>query len=112
MDFDSNHLKEFVENLRNTNSKTHKKENISDFNLIKKSDCQLKNKTTEIKLYTVKDLASMFKCNVAYIHQLRHAKLLKFIKLGQFKVTHETLEEFLKKYEGYDLTDPFNIKEL
>lgn len=112
MDFDVNNLKEFVENLRASNSEKNKKENKLDFNLIKKASSQTKNKATEIKLYTVKDLALIFKCNVAYIHQLRHAKLLKFIKLGQFKVTHETLEEFLKKYEGYDLTDPFNIKEL
>jgi hypothetical protein len=34
------------------------------------------------------------------------------MKLGQYKVRRETLENFLKEYEGYDLTDPFNIMPL
>ncbi len=63
-------------------------------------------------LYTVKEVATILKTNVDYVHKLRKAELLPFLKLGQFKVRHEALTAFLEKYEGRDLTDPFNVKEL
>lgn len=63
-------------------------------------------------LYTVKETAMLLKTNVDYVHKLRKAGLLPFLKLGQYKVRRESLIEFLKCYEGKDLTDPFNIKEL
>lgn len=63
-------------------------------------------------LYTVKETAAILKTNVEYVHKLRKAGLLPFLKLGCYKVREESLEEFLKKYEGMDLTDPFEIKEL
>lgn len=63
-------------------------------------------------LYTVKEVANILKTNVDYVHRLRKAKLLPFLKLGQYKVLRESLITFLNKYEGKDLTDPFNIKEL
>ena len=63
-------------------------------------------------LYTVKEVAMLLKTNVDYVHKLRKAGLLPFLKLGQYKVRRESLIEFLKRYEGKDLTDPFDIKEL
>lgn len=63
-------------------------------------------------LYTVKEVAMLLKTNVDYVHKLRKAGLLPFLKLGQYKVRRESLIEFLKRYEGKDLTDPFYIKEL
>lgn len=63
-------------------------------------------------LYTVKEVSQILKCNIDYVHRLRKAGLLPFLKLGCYKVRKEALEEFLKKYEGYDLTEPENIKEL
>ena len=63
-------------------------------------------------LYTVKEAARLLKTNVDYIHSLRKAGLLPFLKLGQFKIRREALLTFLRKYEGYDLTDPFYVKEL
>lgn len=63
-------------------------------------------------LYTVKEVASLLKTNVDYVHKLRKAGLLPFIKLGQYKVRHQALCDFLAHYEGKDLTDPFQIKEL
>lgn len=35
--------------------------------------------------------------------------LLPFLKLGQLKCRREAVEEFLRKYEGYDVSDPNNI---
>ena len=63
-------------------------------------------------LYTVKEVAQLLKTNVDYIHSLRKAGLLPFLKLGQYKVRKEALLSFLCKYEGYDLTNPFYVKEL
>lgn len=63
-------------------------------------------------LYTVKEVASLLKTNVDYIHKLRKSGLLPFIKLGQYKVRRESLLAFLAQYEGMDLTDPFEIKEM
>lgn len=63
-------------------------------------------------LYTVKEVSEILKINVTYVHKLRKAGLLPFMKLGTYKVREETLKEFLEKYENYDLTDPDNIKEL
>ena len=63
-------------------------------------------------LYTVKEVAELLKTNVDYVHKLRKSGILPFLKLGQYKVRKEALQDFLKKYEGKDLTNPFDVKEL
>ena len=63
-------------------------------------------------IYTVKEVSQILKTNIDYVYSLRKAGLLPFIKIGQYKVMHKSLIQFLEKYEGYDLTDPFNIKKL
>ena len=63
-------------------------------------------------LYTVKEVAELLKTNVDYVHKLRKSKVLPFLKIGQYKVRKQSLELFLEKYEGKDLTDPFDVKEL
>lgn len=63
-------------------------------------------------LYTVAEVAAILKCNVAFVHKLRKAGLITFLKLGCYKCRKESLEKFLAENEGKDLTDPFNIKKL
>ena len=63
-------------------------------------------------LFTVAEVAQILKTNVDYVHKLRKAKLLPFIKLGSYKVRKETLQNFLLTYEGKDITEPFDVKEL
>ena len=63
-------------------------------------------------LFTVKEVSELLKCNVDYVHKLRKSGLLPFLKLGSYKCRKQALEEFLAKYEGQDLTDPFNVREL
>lgn len=63
-------------------------------------------------LLNVKEVAALLKTNVDYVHRLRKAGLLPFLKLGQYKVRKQALERFLAEYEGKDLTDPFSVKEL
>lgn len=60
-------------------------------------------------LYTITEVATILKTNTDYVHKLRKAGLLKFLKIGNFKVRKETLHEFLEKYEGFDLTNPNHI---
>ena len=70
------------------------------------------SQTTPDVLYTVKEVAELLKTNIDYVHKLRKAGLLPFLKIGQYKVRKQSLELFLEMYEGKDLTDPFDVKEL
>ena len=63
----------------------------------------------EDMLYTVPEVAAILKTNVDYVYRLQKSGLLKFLKIGRWKCRKSTLQEFLAKYEGYDLSDPFNI---
>jgi excisionase family DNA binding protein len=63
-------------------------------------------------LYTVPEVAKLIKTNPAYVYELIKTGLLPVLKLGSYKVRKVSLEEFLAKYEGKDLTDPKNIKDL
>ncbi|QOR34416.1 helix-turn-helix domain-containing protein [Clostridium sp. 'deep sea'] len=63
-------------------------------------------------LYTVKEVSEIIKCNTSSTYKLIKKGLLPALKLGQLKVRHVTLVNFLEKYEGKDLTDLDNIIEL
>lgn len=63
-------------------------------------------------LYTVPQVASILHSNINYVHKLRKAGLIPFMKLGQYKCRKQALEKFLIECEGKDVTDPFNIREL
>ena len=63
-------------------------------------------------LYTVPEVAELLKTNVDYVYKLQKTGLLKFLKIGRWKCRKATLQEFLAKYEGFDISDPTNIKEL
>ena len=61
------------------------------------------------ELYTVKEAAKIMKVNVHRVYDLIRAGLLPALKLGSIKIRRESLEEFLRKYDGMDLTDLNNI---
>lgn len=63
-------------------------------------------------LYTVAEVAKLIKTNPAYVYELIKAGLLPTLKLGSYKVRRTALLEFLERYEGKDLTDPFNVKDI
>lgn len=63
-------------------------------------------------LFTVKEVAEILKTNCDYVHSLRKAGILRFIKIGHYKVRKEELSRFLLEYEGKNVTDPRNVKEL
>lgn len=66
----------------------------------------------EDMLYTVQEVAKILKTNVAYVHKLRKAGLLPFMKLGSYKCRRSALEKFLESCDGKDLTDPFHVTSL
>lgn len=66
----------------------------------------------EDMLYTVPEVAAILKTNVDYVYRLQRAGLLKFMKVGRLKCRKSTLEQFLAKYDGFDISDPFNIQEI
>ena len=66
----------------------------------------------EDMLYTVNEVAEILKTNVDYVYRLQRTGLLRFLKIGRLKCRRATLEEFIAKYDGMDITDPENIKPL
>lgn len=66
----------------------------------------------EDKLYTVKEVSKILKTNTDYVYALIKNGYLKCLKLGSYKIRKTTLENFLSKYDGYDLSDLENVKEL
>ena len=66
----------------------------------------------EDMLYTVPEVAEILKTNVDFVYKLQRAGILRFMKIGRLKCRKSTLEEFLEKYDGCDISDPFNIQRL
>ena len=64
----------------------------------------------EEMLYTVPEVAKILKTNVEYVYKLQKSGLLRFMQIGRLKCRKSTLEQFLEKYDGCDISDPFNIK--
>ena len=63
-------------------------------------------------LYTVAEVAKLIKSNTNYVYELIKKGFLPALKLGSYKVRRAALLEFLEKYEGYDLTNPYEVKKL
>ena len=70
-------------------------------------------KKMEEMLYTVNEVAEIsLRTNTSYVYALKRAGKLKFMKIGSLKCRKVTLEAFLEKYDGMDLSDPENITQL
>lgn len=54
---------------------------------------------------TVREVAEILKTNVDYVHALRRSGLLKFLKIGHYKVRRAELDRFIRDSEGFDVTD-------
>ena len=63
-------------------------------------------------LYTVKEVSQLIKTNVGYVYNLIRKGYLPALNLGSLKVRRASLLEFLEKYDGKDLSDLDNIKDL
>lgn len=63
-------------------------------------------------LYTVPEVSKLIKTNKTYVYTLINLGLLPALKLGSLKVRRTSLLEFLERFEGKDLSDLGNIKDL
>lgn len=63
-------------------------------------------------LYTVKETSELLKTNPNYVYELIKRGMLPALKLGSLKIRKISLLDFLSKYEGKDLKDLDNIKDL
>lgn len=63
-------------------------------------------------LLTVAETAKRLKTNKIFVYKLINMKLLSALKLGSLKIRNEEINRFLQEYEGKDLTDLNNIKDL
>jgi DNA binding domain, excisionase family len=61
-------------------------------------------------LYTIKEVSVLLHINTGFVYQLVNAGLLPALKLGSLKVRKTAIEDFLAKYEGYDLSELDNIR--
>ncbi len=64
------------------------------------------------ELLTVEKVAEHLGVNKNTVYNYKKAGLLKFMKLGRWKVREQDLEAFKEWCVGKDVTDPFNVKEL
>ena len=63
-------------------------------------------------IYTVQEVATILHSSPNYIYELINKGYLPAIKLGSIKVLKPTLEKFLIKNEGNDLSDLNKVKKL
>lgn len=63
------------------------------------------------ELISTTEVAKILKCNINTVNDYIKAGLLPRLKIGRnSKCRRLAVDEFMKKYEGYDLTDPYNVK--
>ena len=63
-------------------------------------------------VYTVPEVAAIIKTNTDYVYKLQKSGLMKFMQIGRLKVRKVTLEAFLERWDGWDISDPFNPRQI
>lgn len=56
-------------------------------------------------LYSVTEVAAILEVNSNTVHDLRKAGILRFMKLGRYKIRKEALQQFLIDYEDKDVDE-------
>lgn len=64
------------------------------------------------RIYTAEEAAHILRVSKQLVYDLIKEGLLVALKLGRLKVTSDEIDRFVKKYEGKDMTDLKNIKDL
>ena len=64
------------------------------------------------ELYTVKEVSGILKVDVHVTYKLIKRGLLPALKLGGYKIRKVSLMKFLETYDGMDMSDIDDIKEL
>ena len=63
-------------------------------------------------LYTVDEVSKILKINKNAVYELISKGKLQALKLGRIKVTKFSLLQFLKQYDGKDLSNLDDIKDI
>lgn len=68
--------------------------------------------SSEALVLSVREVSQMLHTNPALVYRFVDLGLLPALKLGSIRVRRDALEEFLRTYEGCDLSNPEDIKPL
>jgi len=63
-------------------------------------------------LMSVSDAVKRLKTDKATVYELIKRGLLKALKIRSFKISNSEINRFVKVYQGMDLSDLDNIKEI
>ena len=64
------------------------------------------------ELLDVAEVAKRLKCNKNTVYTLIKSGRLVGLKLGRIKVSTLELDNFIKRYTGKDISDPYNVTDL
>lgn len=64
------------------------------------------------ELLDVNEVAKRLKCNKNTVYELLKSGKLVGLKLGRMKVSTMELDNFLMRYAGKDVSDPYNVTDL
>lgn len=73
---------------------------------------KISNQAEVKRLYSVIEVSKILGIGKAKVYELINSGQLSALKLGGLKVRSKSLDEFLDKYDGYDLTNMNNIKKV
>lgn len=63
----------------------------------------------EPKVYTAKETATLLQVGINRVYELVNSGALKAIRLGYIKIPAVELDNFIERYTGKDLSDPYHI---
>lgn len=64
------------------------------------------------ELLDVSEIAKRLKCNRNTVYDLIRSGRLVGLKLGRMKVSTMELDDFMKRYAGKDISDPYHVMDL
>lgn len=63
-------------------------------------------------VYSVREVSQILHTNIGFVYDLIRAGLLPAVRLKSLRVRKDALDEFLRSFDGYDLSDLGNIRHL
>lgn len=60
------------------------------------------------ELLSAKEASIILKTDVNFVNELIKSGLLPHLKLRTRKIRRLALDDFMKKYEGWDISDPYH----
>lgn len=72
----------------------------------------MEQKVTDKKLLNVIETGKLLGIGKIKVYELIKGGFLPALNLGGLKIRKETIDDFIVKYEGYDLSDIRNVKKV